>query len=210
LIIPLEFARKILKPIQDILQQVITLSWNDYHDDKLYSQAMRLRHTPRTRANIVWDHMVFYAKQLLADVNGIRFYEEEELFLVYYKETVALRFKKFNDDKHSCNIQTEQTKIFFGQEDLPYMPAKISRLVVGYQLNLMQNDIKSILVTCPIGQKRNAWEWGLSDEATSEQVDILPIRPQKPPVQPHVQPGTPKRVVIRGEQIDPKLEKRNE
>lgn len=203
MIISRESAKKILKPIQDVLLQIPTLSWDDYQNDKLYSPEVRLRHAQRTRANIIWSHMVFHAKRLLADIPGIHFEDKEDMFLVYYKETVSLRFKKFDEDNHSSNVQTERTKTLLGQGELGGMP-KMTWLIVGYQLNPMQSCISSILITCPTSRSRNAWKWELSDEGTNEQV-VIPIRPKAPTAQPAA-----RRVVVKAKEIDIKVEKHNE
>ena len=201
MIIPRNVAQSLLQPIHHLLHEIPMCAWADWNNDKLYSPAVRCRHTPRGRANIIWDNMVFHAKRLLTGVKGVRIDEDGDLFLIFYKERVSLRFKKFDDDKRPHNVQTQQSIDFFGQQELPHMPAHVSRLVTGYQLNALQDAIKSIMVICTDGSS-NAWDWELEGPAIL-QVFKLPVKPAT--VQPQ-----PQKSRVRIKKPELKLEKGDE
>lgn len=142
----------ILSPHLEIIRQCISSAWEDYMRE---CNSIRHKTTPRSRASIVHDNMVFNAKALFDDVTGVRYLDNKGLFLLIFDERIRLRFKKLDEDKMPHNIPTQQTMSFLEQMDLPGIP-QATNIIAGYELNSLQTEISTICLTCPNGSS-NAW-----------------------------------------------------
>lgn len=163
-------AKIILDPYKTRLRECVTHAWKDYESQ--YG-PMRHIHTPRTRANIVHDHMVHHAKRLFESDTDVSMYEVKGLFLVEIGGQLHVRFKKLDEDKRHHNYPTPQNLEFWEQLFLPGMPHLI-RLVAGYELNDLQTDINAVYITCPNGSC-NAWYFELENEIAQAEIVELPV-----------------------------------
>lgn len=163
-------ARTILDPYMVRLRECITLAWENY---EYQYGLMRHIHTPRTRANIVHDHMVYHARRLFEGDTNVSMSEVKGLFLVEIGGQLLVRFKKLDEDKRHHNYPTPYNLEFWGQLDLPGIP-HVTRLVAGYELNNLQTDINAIYITCPNGSC-NAWHFELESKMPQAEVDEFPI-----------------------------------
>lgn len=163
-------ARTILDPYKNQLRECVTQAWEDYESQ--YGLVRHI-HTPRTRANIVHDHMVHHARRLFEGDAAVSMHEIKGLFLVEINGRLLVRFKKLDEDKRHHNYPTPQNLDFWGQLDLPGIP-HLTRLVAGYELNNLQTDINAIYVTCPNGSC-NAWHFELENEMAQAEIVELPV-----------------------------------
>jgi len=66
----------------------------------------------RTKASLVYDHIIDEARKTFADKNNINIIETNGLFLIDVGGEILIRFKKFNTDLRSSNFPTKQQLCF--------------------------------------------------------------------------------------------------
>jgi hypothetical protein len=175
-------ADEVLKPYYDAIRSFFFGAWNDW--EKLPA-AMRSKLSARARANFLYDFILFRAKSHFTGLKDVIMIERRGLFLFGVLGKVIFRFKKLNRDKRHCNIPTGQQIMLSLQRELPGMPPAAARLIVGYQLNLTQTDIETILVTYPNG-KNLSWAYPIIDDGQSNVIPIMLTGNQPPPSKPIV------------------------
>jgi len=169
-------VQRILQPHLGQIYDAIKGAWYTYGE--LYDHSRHV-HSLRTRANIVYDHMAFNAREAFVNESDVKIMDINGLFLLNFAGRVLLRFKKLNEDKMPSNLPTLQTIEWFEQLSLPSMPEAI-RVVAGYELNSLQTDIKAVYVTCTAGPRKK-WYFELTAPQMAEVVDISGIaKPSTP------------------------------
>lgn len=163
-----EEAEKILEPHKNQFRDCVINAWNDYNN---YYSDVKHKHSARTRANILYDHMVDSARLKFDGMSEISLIDINGSFLISIGNMLIIRFKKLDNEMKSRNYPTQQALAFMDQLTLPGIPVA-ARLIVGYQLNELQTNIKSILVTCPNGSQID-WHSELKGE-TSENLIKFP------------------------------------
>ncbi len=163
-------AKTILDPYKARLRESVIQAWEDYESQ--YGHVRHI-HTPRTRANIVHDHMVHHARRLFEGDDSVYMCEIKGLFLVQIDGQLLVRFKKLDEDKRHHNYPTPQNLEFWEQLDLPGIP-HLTRLVAGYELNDLQTAINAIYITCPNGSC-NAWDFELDEETVPSEIVELHV-----------------------------------
>lgn len=153
-----EEARELLSKYEGKLTDCVFNGWSDYFE---YDSQLKLVHRARTRANIVYDHIVENAKKEFEDENGVSHFIARGIFLLKVEDKLIIRFKMLDNAKRPKNVKTRHNQEFFQQLDLPNIPAA-TRLVVGYELNKYETSIKSISVICPNGEN-NEWVYDLTN-----------------------------------------------
>jgi hypothetical protein len=149
-------AREILKQHEDTIRECIQSGWNKYMQ---YDPLLRADHTPRTRANIVRDHIVSEVRKKFG-TNGTRLHEQSDgLFCLNVGDKILIKFKKFDEEKNSSSIPTQQAMDFIMQYDLPGYRS-VTNLIAGYDLNPSQTSINAISIACPNGSS-NHWCYDL-------------------------------------------------
>ncbi len=151
-------AREILSRYEVKIHECIQAGWDAYMG---YDPSIRSVHTPRTRANCVRDHIVSEVRTKFG-TNGTRLHEQTDgLFCLSVEDRILIKFKKFDDEKKSSNIPTQQAMDFVTQQyDLPGFRS-VTNLIAGYDLNESQTSIKSISIACPNGDDSNSWCYDL-------------------------------------------------
>jgi hypothetical protein len=122
-------------------------AWTDYMS---YPIEKRIIHSERSRASLVHDHMVDRASQYAAREEGVEIMERSGLHLFVFGGTIAIRFKKFDEDLRTRNQPTEQVKRFKAQYSLIGVP-DAHNLESGYILSPDGQSIKAIHLVCPSG-----------------------------------------------------------
>jgi hypothetical protein len=146
-------AEQILGPYLKRFRDCIVLAFQRYKSDY---QANALVHTARSRASVIHDHMVAFAREFFGADEEIRIFDRRGLSLINVKNSLLLRFKKLDAKKHSRNIPTQQSFLFRAQLELPGIPAELTHLEAGYVLNELQTGLDGVYITCPNG---NRLEW---------------------------------------------------
>ena len=171
-------ARSILTPHIPIFSSSIANGWNQYMAGiGDWGPAM----TERSRASIVHDLTIRSAIEQFEGVPGVSVQERNRLYLFVIEDQIALRFKKLDDAKRSCNIPTQMALDFRGQQEIPSIPSTL-HLEAGYVLNRLQTDIEGIYIVCPSGDNIR-WVWELANPGLGNVVQF-PVAPSQ--VQPSV------------------------
>lgn len=136
-------VRAILGKYENVLFNAIHGGWGDWQALQL---GGRLLFPARSRACVVYDFIVQRAMTALADANDVRVIQRDETVKFVFADTVALRFKKANDNGLGSNILTQATLGFVDQQqELPGMP-NLHKVEVVYVLNRLQTRIEQVLV----------------------------------------------------------------
>lgn len=143
-------AKTILERLFPYFWQIVLAAWQDW--EKI-PPAQRLKIGARARANNIYDFIAFHARFILGKVPGCNIIDHRGLMVLGVDGRAIVRFKKLRDDKRTSNIMTQQQMLFSTGKELPGMPPKAGRLVVGYLLNLTATGIEALLVTCQQGTR---------------------------------------------------------
>lgn len=143
-------AKSILERLFPYFWQIVIAAWQEW--EKI-PPAQRLKLGPRARANNVYDFIAFHARLVFSKVPGCDILDHRGLMLLGVDGRAVVRFKKLRDDKRTSNIMTRQQRLYSTGRELPGMPPKAGRLVVGYLLNLTQSGVEALLVTCQFGSR---------------------------------------------------------
>jgi hypothetical protein len=146
-------AEKLLGPQLKRIRDCIVRAFQKWRSD--YSKNA-LVHTARSRASVIHDHMVAFAKEYFSGDDSIRIFSKSGLAVVNIKDVVLLRFKKLDAKKRSSSIPTRQNYLFKAQLDLPGIPSELTHLEAGYVLNELQTGLDGVYITCP---NKNRLEW---------------------------------------------------
>lgn len=169
-------ARSILSPYFPMIYDAIAAAWNEYSQDiGDWGPDM----TDRSRASIVHDLTIRSAIQQFDEMQGVRVVEQNRLFLFIFDESIALRFKKLDENKRSRNIPTQVTLDFLAQQEIPGIASTL-HLEAGYVLNELQTDIDGIYIVCPT-RDRVRWSWALQAPDVGQVVQF-PTAPPQPSV----------------------------
>jgi len=165
-------VENLLDPLTDIFRECMDAAWETYRTK--YAEFSVIHH-PRTRANIVYDHIIANLRTRLDRVGGVRFVEQRGLIALLVEGQLLLKFKKLTKGRLSRNIPTRQSRTFALQLPLPGLPGALANLVVGYQLNELQTDIAGIHVTCPT---LDSLAWGFEiPRSPGADVVSMPVEP---------------------------------
>lgn len=104
-------------------------------------------HTPRTRANILYDLMVNQARIEFRGIRGTEIIDPPSgIVLLEIDGRVVIRFKKLDDESLPRNYPTAAAKDWDIGEDLPGIPSSPQRLMLGYRLNRLQTGVRDVLI----------------------------------------------------------------
>jgi hypothetical protein len=159
-------------------------AWSDWNKLPL---RLRAQLTPRARANVIYDCVLQRARVYFNRLGDetVRLIEKKGLFMFGVRGQVLFRFKKLDRSGKYRNIPTDQQVKLSLQQDLPGVPGKCALVVIGYQLNKLETEIKAILVTYSNGTQVS-WDYSLStdrDDQDNQDTNVVPIPrvgPRKP------------------------------
>src|SRR5882724_6473290 len=144
-------ALTILNKHRDRIWRVGTIPFlrylRDYPDQSILS--------PRSRASIVSDLMVFQARKEF-DAPGIKPIElahphTRTLFEIDRK--ILLRLKMMDETGRTRNVPTKFIKDYEFDRELPGIPPRPHRMTLGYVLNRMQTGVSQVIVASHIRSK---------------------------------------------------------
>lgn len=166
---------RILGPYLARVASCIARAWSDL--EKI-PPDIRANMSPRSRACIVNDQTVHYARQEFESDKTVAFVRGRGgLFMLGILGAFLLRFKKLRSNLRSSNIPTQQSMAFLEQAAIENTPAA-THINAGYILNKMQTVIAGMYVTCPAG-KRLEWVIDLA-QVSGTNVTPMPQRPVQP------------------------------
>lgn len=113
-------------------------------------------HSLRTRASTIHDLMILSVRAEFEGVRGVRIIDMEHPYrrtFLEIRERALIRFKKLDDHKQPRNYQTHFVQNYDEDNDLPGIPPKAHRLTLGYRLNLLQTEVRDVLITSYLGNR---------------------------------------------------------
>jgi hypothetical protein len=194
-------AEHILRRRIGKIRDCIVQAYGSWRSDHQGNGSDGLILTPRSRASVIHDYMVAFARDFFKDDPGIRIFTKRGLSLINIDDSLLLRFKKLDAEKRSRNIPTQQTYLFRAQLELPGIPAELTHIEAGYVLNELQTMLDGIYITCPNGKRL---EWFI-DLTSLLGANVVPLSP------PSALPKAP--AAARKKRLKPKTEhkdKKNE
>ena len=78
-----------------------------------------------------------------------------------------LRFKKYRSGLRTSNVSTYQQLLFAWQAEMDGMPPAATKVVAGYLLNRLQDDIDRMAITCSRGPELR-WTIEIPDARADE------------------------------------------
>jgi len=177
-------ADLVLSPYYNAIIGFFFGAWADWNKLPL---KIRAQLTPRARANVIYDCILQRAKahfNKLGDKSPVRLIERNGLFMFGVRGQVLFRFKKLDRSGKPKNIPTRQQINLSLQQDLPGVPGRCALVVIGYQLNKLETEIKAILVTYSNGTQVS-WDYRLNtddrdDQDTGQVVPMPKAGPRRP------------------------------
>lgn len=142
-----------LEPFLDDLDAICRHGLAAYDE---YDPRSRIDHSPRTAANCVYDHMAAEADRRFADHAEVKAIEVRGLRLwVLGSENphTVFRLKKMDHFGFTKNYPTQQIEDFDLMQDLPGLPEKPTRVVVGYVADAFFTSVERVQVARPNGRQ---------------------------------------------------------
>jgi hypothetical protein len=144
-------AEKLFQPYGPGLVGCVRGGVDDYFD--LYVPRLRAAHSPRTRANIIRDHIIERMVGTFSDVGGvniIRNASKGRYTLLSVQGRALNRFKYLGRRKRSKNVRTKLARAFTdNQVVIEGFPPQATRFDIGYTWNFLQTAVQSVSISCP-------------------------------------------------------------
>lgn len=176
-----EDGRARMEAFEELFIECVKDGWQRWRDMGDNDPTIRYDLGNRSRASIVNDFICREIRRRFADVPGTNQLRVHGINVLDLGNGTVTRVKKVDSQYRSSNINTRHNKHYMLQLILPDLPPEATRLIVGYQLNELETEIKDIVVTCPDGQ-RVLWYYSLlggqaPQELPFPQAPVQPIQP---------------------------------
>lgn len=168
-------AKELLAPYLKLFKKSLNDGFRAWELLGEKAPELRVCLSKQCRARFIYDHIVRAAKEHFQEIENIRFKEKSGLLTVHVEldhTVIVLRFKKLDDNKKSRSYPTANQLAFSLQLSLPGWP-DATRLVAGYQLDVLGLETKDLLITCPIGH-RVEWFFSIKDVADIDGTMTMP------------------------------------
>jgi hypothetical protein len=142
-----EEAKRILEPHLAKLRDCVEKAWAEYQG--AHYADVRHHHTTRSRASLIHDHIVAYARQYFQGDPHVRIFTKRGRTMANISDKLLVRFKKLDARKRSRGVPTEQFVLFGAQIDFDGIPSSLTHLEVGYVLDGLQTELAGVYITCP-------------------------------------------------------------
>ena len=159
-------AQKILDPHIEDLRACIRVGWHDWETLTQAMPVVGVRTSNRTRAGIVYDAIATEARKRFRNKPGVDLLSELGFLIVVFDGQLALRFKKYRYGLRTSNIATHQQLSFAWQAEMDGLPPAATKVVAGYLLNRLQDDIARMAITCSVGPDLR-WTIDVADAPTA-------------------------------------------
>jgi hypothetical protein len=165
-------ALSALAPHCSGLYKIATAPWDEYH--ARMPEDLLVTFTARTRASSIHDLMVREATRYAAENQDVRPFERQMMRGIVIGGTIAIRFKKLDEESHSKGHYTKQVAEYRNQRQLDGIDA-VHHLELGYVLNQFETEVEEVRLVCPSGHG-TAW-WSRIDRGSIEPavIDLLPV-----------------------------------
>jgi hypothetical protein len=150
------------------LIEIIAGAWQDFVDEG----QRRMR---RTRAGIVWEHMIERAdSDLLTKFDGVRRVDLPDSAAYVLRERILLRFKKHDRHMRTSNVSTVVQRVLARQGYLDGMP-ELAHVTCGYMLDTAEAGIEKFLVVRSV--RGDKWFIDLQELASGVLAPVQPVIP---------------------------------
>src|ERR1039458_2691560 len=139
------------------------------------SQRAALDH-PRTFANVIWGFFCAEATTRLASESGITLTHKYNTLGIVVDDELMLRFKRVNRQGLSRNYATQTSLRFYGQIEIPGIPATCARAEIGWREDEVRLGLAALEVVMRDG-KAVAWHYSILEEGATSVVPIVPATP---------------------------------
>lgn len=160
----------ILNPYKKSLKEIILKGWQCYKDE---DQGNAYRHGLITKAMLIHDYIVDFARQEFHNNPNINILNLKGLFLLVIENKIYIRFNKLDAYLRPAKSTSNQFNSFINQLDLFKLEieSKSLNLIAGYLINDSWENIKAIHVCCPLEQS-NLWTIKIYDEVAQKVLDL--------------------------------------
>jgi hypothetical protein len=141
-------AERLLTPHLPELAAPIYAAWRAWDAQ---TPAERQPLSPRTRANWIYDMTVAHAKATLDRPPTFTYTEQPGFLVVTVEGTVAVRYKKLDDEMSIRGIRTRQFRMWETQTPLPGIEP-LTHLVAGYQVSEF-GKLDGVAIVCAHGHR---------------------------------------------------------
>lgn len=180
-------AEAVLSKYYPLLRDVVIDGFTDYARE--YGHVS-FKHHARSRATLIHDHIVHYAKERLLALPEFQLIPTKIRNLFDVSGELIVQFKKLSRSLRTSNITTQFTLTFDAQEEiysLPGIPPSLPRLALGYVPRSDWTAVEGVYLTYSCA-KNLVWYLDLTLVGQPELLTPLEIEFNEQPV------ATPKRV----------------
>lgn len=134
----------------------------------------------RTRANIIFDHIIRHAL-LEFDGDGassVKALRESQSVKFLFQNSVVARFKKGNTRGVGSNIETQAVLDYVDPQSAFAGLPEIHKVEIVYQLNILGTDFAEVAVVAR-DRRTRIWAYPLTSRPSA---DIIPLPPRPAPI----------------------------
>ena len=141
-------AKELIEPYAHQFYQAIQQGFNDFTS----AQAHRPVRENATKSHIVWDYILQRVNAVVvSNSNNLRLQKKNRMFYVEVNSKVAIKFKKFDDNCKSSNIQTGQV-LTFRNHLFEHHGQQIFPIEIGWNVDEYYSNITSVNFVSPFGE----------------------------------------------------------
>lgn len=176
-----EDGRARMEAFEELFVECVKAGWQRWRDMGDRDPSIRYDLGNRSRATVVNDFICKEIQRRFADVPGANVLRIHGIHALDLGVGIVTRVKKLDEQYRSSNIHTRHHERYMLQLSLPDLPPEATRLIVGYQLNVLETEIKDIVVTCPDG-RRVLWHYSLLGGQEPQELPFpeAPVEPLQP------------------------------
>jgi hypothetical protein len=174
-------AEALLQPYLAEVRECYNHAWEAWETFGEKLPDLRRAISASARARFIYDVTTDHARRLFGDPDrkGVRVLMIRGLFVLDIQGMALVRFKKLRPNLTTCGIPTGQQQLFSHQGQLDGMPPDATKLVAGYLLNAVEDEISRVLVTCSV-DTRLEWAFDVPPDGGAQIVQFEPA-PVTPP-----------------------------
>ena len=144
-------ALRVLRPHRALLPWCVRKGMARY--TRFAARAAGVALHPRTRAMLLNDHVVHFARQRFLGRQGVVVSTANSLFTLIFGSEIIMRFKLMSADLTTSNIPTRQQEQIAEQMVLDNMPPAATYVTLGYVLDEIGMSAARIVLTCRMGSQ---------------------------------------------------------
>jgi hypothetical protein len=168
-------------------QRLASCWWGAWTRWKLQDTDFQVRMTPATRAGILQNLAASFAREVFAGEEKVRIDETLGFFKIYIDDKAIVRLKRLGSNHLAArNRKSKRQRRYYQQLPIKGLVNGLTRITVGYILNVTKTDTEEIAASFQIGDDLVYW-FPIDAKAygkISTPIPIEPIEPTGPTVRP--------------------------